>query len=78
MSWFRKIRERRDADREAMAHSQALLEEMVVSEQEMADRHACAVMELARATEQAKKLKAMDTQNHYSESLTHAFRGKPA
>lgn len=78
MSWFRKIRERREADREATKHSQALLEEMVSSEPEATRDLVDAVYQLNRATEQAKKLRAMNTQNHYSESLTHAFRGNPA
>lgn len=30
----------------------------------------------AQADEQAKKLRQADTRNHYSESLTHAFRGR--
>lgn len=78
MNWFRKIRERREADRAATENSRALLEEMLATEPELAQRHDHAVERLERATEQAKKLRAMDTQNHYSESLTHAFRGKPA
>lgn len=78
MSWFRKVRERRDADREATENSKALLEAMITSEHLVEKRHTAAVQELHKATEQAKKLRATDTQNHYSESLTHAFRGKPA
>lgn len=78
MSWFRKIRERREADRKAMKESQALLHEMVSTEPEAAQSHKDALKQLNRATEQAQKLRDMNTQNHYSESLTHAFRGKPA
>lgn len=78
MNWLRKVRERREADRRATAKSRALLQDMIVSEPELAQRHSQAVQELLRATEQARKLRATDAQNHYSESLTHAFRGKPA
>ena len=78
MKWLKRVRERREADRRATANSRALLHEMVSSEDELAQRHVDAVQELHRATEQEKKLRATDIQNHYSESLTHAFRGKPA
>lgn len=78
MSWLKKIRERREADRRATANSRALLEDMLATEPEAAHRHHLAVQELAQATEQAKQLRDTDTRNHYSESLTHAFRGKPA
>lgn len=78
MSWFWKIRERREADQKAMKHSQALLEEMVTTEPEAAQSHEDAIRQLNKATEQAKRLRAMNKQNHYSESLTQAFRGNPA
>lgn len=78
MSWFRKIRERREADRQATENSRALLEDMITSEPELEQRHNHAVLQLVKAEEQARKLKATDKSNHYSESLTHAFRGKPA
>lgn len=78
MSWLRGVRERREADRKATQKSRELLAEMLSTEPEAAEKHLEACKELRRAEEQAKRLKAMDTQNHYSESLTHAFRGKPA
>lgn len=78
MKWLRKIRERREADRRATENSRALLEDILSTEPELAKRHSAAVTQLLQATEQAKQLRATDTQNHYSESLTHAFRGKPA
>lgn len=79
MNWLRKIRERREADRQAIANSRALLQDMIATEPEDKQRHRQAVQGLVQATEQAKALRATDTRNHYSESLTHAFRGgKPA
>lgn len=78
MSWLRGVRERREADRKATQKSRELLANMVKTEPAATEQHFEALQELRRAEEQAKRLKAMDTQNHYSESLTHAFRGKPA
>lgn len=78
MSWFRSIRERRELDREATERSKALLEEMVATEPELAQRHDAALEGLIQATEQARKLQAANIRNHYSESLTYAFRGKTA
>lgn len=78
MSWFRKVRERREADRLAEAKSKAMTAELIATEPELEERHFAALRGLKQATEQAKKLRATDTQNHYSESLTHAFRGNPA
>ena len=44
-----------------------------------ADReHKLALARLKQATEQADTLTGMDTRNHYSESLTLAFRGRTA
>lgn len=78
MNWFKKIRERREADKKATENSRALLEDMITTEPELAQRHSQAILQLEKATEQARRLKATDKSNHYSESLTHAFRGKPA
>lgn len=78
MSWLRKIRERRAADKEAIERSRALLHEMVETEPELTQRHDAALQGLLQATEQAQKLHATNIQNHYSESLTYAFRGRPA
>lgn len=78
MKWLKDIRDRREADRRATANSRALLQNMIITEPALAERHSEAVEGLMQATEQAKKLRATDFQNHYSESLTHAFRGKTA
>lgn len=40
--------------------------------------HQIALARLAQATDQADRLTGMDKRNHYSESLTHAFRGRIA
>lgn len=46
---------------------------------EAADRdHEHALARLAEATEQADTLSGMNNRNHYSESLTYAFRGRTA
>lgn len=37
-----------------------------------------ALEQLAHAGEQARRLHGADRRNHYSESLTHAFRGETA
>lgn len=78
MSWLKGVRARREADRKATQKSRELLANMLETEPAAAEKHLEACRELRRAEEQAKRLQAMDTQNHYSESLTHAFRGRPA
>lgn len=78
MNWLKRVRERREADRRATAKSRALLEEMLATEPEDQRRHDTALRRLRQAEDQAKELQATDSRNHYSESLTHAFRGKPA
>lgn len=79
MKWLTKLNdhleERRQADREAIENSRALLNAMIESEPEVSKRYDTAAGQLIRATMQAQRLRATDVQNHYSESMTHAFRG---
>lgn len=71
MRLFRKFIELREANASAASASQAILED--------ADRdHAVALAKLEEVTAQANTLSTADRRNHYSESLTHAFRGRTA
>ena len=71
MSFFKRL----------TALSKANEDAVVVNESAKLDadrEHELALARLAEATEQAKRLATMNTRNHYSESLTHAFRGRTA
>lgn len=78
MNWFRKVKDRRAEDRVAMEKSKALLHETVRTTPEVNERHRQALEQLSEATYQAGQLADTDRQNHYSESLTYAFRGRTA
>lgn len=71
MSFFKRLSELRKVNEDAaVVNESAKLD---------ADRdHEIALARLQQATEQANKLSGMDRRNHYSESLTHAFRGRTA
>lgn len=71
MIFFKKLRQvRRQNEEAAEAH---------VKVKAQIDRdHERALARLAQATEQADTLSGMDNRNHYSESLTYAFRGRTA
>ena len=75
MRLFKHIHLRRAADEAATENSRALLEETTRSEPEALEMQRRAHELLAAADEQAKRLKDADHRNHYSESLTLAFRG---
>lgn len=71
MKLFKRLSERHRANQEAAAANE--------SAKEAADRdHEVALARLEQATRQAETLSGMDSRNHYSESLTHAFRGRTA
>jgi hypothetical protein len=78
MKFLNKLKELRDSNAAAARASRAVLEQ--------ANRHGAdaelaqgiALERLEQATEQAKRLSGADPRNHYSESLTHAFRGRTA
>jgi hypothetical protein len=71
MSFFKRLSELRKVNTDAVAINESALKD--------ADReHQIALARLAQATAQADTLTGMDKRNHYSESLTHAFRGRTA
>lgn len=71
MRFFKRLSELRKVNEEKLVVNETAKIE--------ADRdHQLALARLAEATEQANKLTGMDRRNHYSESLTHAFRGRTA
>lgn len=68
---FKRIRELLRESREATVQNEALLAD--------AERqHMLALEQDAHAEAQALTLVGMDQRNHYSESLTHAFRRRTA
>lgn len=71
MSFFKRLSELRKVNEDATAVNESAAAE--------ADRdHQIALARLIQAEAQAAKLSGMDKRNHYSESLTHAFRGRTA
>ena len=83
MNWLnktllRKFLGTREQDRVAINNSHALREEVERTDPHVDAEHERALELLCQATERSRKLKAMDAQNHYSESLTHSMRGNPA
>jgi hypothetical protein len=71
MNFLKKLAELRAANTAATESSRQAIE------QADAD-HEVALRMRERASEQAGRLSAADQRNHYSESLTHSMRGKPA
>lgn len=77
MKFFKRFHRRPpEQDAPAMNRSKELLEELERTEPEIDRRHEVALERLTESAEQARKLKDADRRNHYSESLTHAFRGR--
>lgn len=71
MILFKKLRALLHENRQAVLHAEAT--------KENADRNLKhAQNRLAQAEDQAQRLSEMDRRNHYSESLTKSFRGRPA
>jgi hypothetical protein len=71
MKFLKRLSELRKENDTATAASECVLA--------TADRdHQIALARLAQATEQADTLSDMNTRNHYSQSLTYAFRGRTA
>lgn len=71
MSFFKRLSELRKTNEDAVVVNESAKLD--------ADRdHQIALAKLAQATRQADTLIGMDKRNHYSESLTHAFRGRTA
>lgn len=78
MKFFKKLRALREADHAAIENSRKLAHEIDRTDPEVDEAHETALQRLEESTEQARRLKDADRRNHYSESLTHAFRGSPA
>jgi hypothetical protein len=71
MNLFKRFSELRKVNEDALVVNESAKQD--------ADRdHEVALARLAEATEQADRLANMNHRNHYSESLTHAFRGRTA
>ncbi len=69
MSFFKRFAELRKTNEDAVVVNESAKQD--------ADReHQIALARLKQATEQADTLAGMNTRNHYSESLTYAFRGR--
>ena len=68
---WKKLAAMHSANKEALETNKSILEAANVQAGEIAEIK-------ARAEEQAVKLCEANRRNHYSESLTHAFRGNPA
>lgn len=76
MKMFNRARALRAVNAAALEVNKAVLAE-ASRLGEHAEQHRLAALErLEQATEQAKRLGGADRRNHYSESLTHAFRGR--
>lgn len=75
MKIFNKLRALSAGHRAATRNSNAVLAEAVRTDPEIDREHELALAQLCQATEQAKRLGVTDRHNHYSESLTIAFRG---
>lgn len=78
MKFFKGLQRRREADRAAISNSLAVLEEMIRTDPEVDRNHEDALLRLVESSAQAQQLRSANRRNHYSESLTKAFRGRPA
>jgi hypothetical protein len=78
MKFFKRLQGWREQNAAAEQYSKALLQDALLTDPDIDDKHEVALAQLRQATTQARKLSATDHQNHYSESLTHAFRGRTA
>lgn len=78
MKFFRRLWALREDHAVAIRNSKAQLEEVDRTNPAVDHEQAIAIAQLQEAEAQASRLSASDTRNHYSESLTHAFRGRTA
>lgn len=78
MKFFSKLRELREINSAAAEASKAVLEQANRHGAEADQKQGLALERLEAATAQAQRLSGADHRNHYSESLTHAFRGRTA
>lgn len=78
MKLFRRFKELLDNNTEAAQRSRQVLDQANRHGAEAEQSHEVALQRLEVATAQAARLSAADQRNHYSESLTHSFRGRTA
>lgn len=78
MKFFKRLQQNRTADHNAAKVSEALVDEVVRTDAEVDREHQIALIQLDKATKQAWRLRITDHANHYSESLSVAFREGPA
>ena len=76
MKLLQRFRAIKASNTTALEANRAVLAQAEVLGEHAAAREADALRRLEQATEQAKRLVGADHRNHYSESLTHAFRGR--
>jgi exonuclease VII small subunit len=78
MKFLNRFRELRDINTKALEANRAILDEANRLGENAEQHKEVALQRLQQATEQAERLGGADRRNHYSESLTHAFRGRTA
>jgi len=83
MNWLRKTLLRKfhgvkEENQAAIENSNAVAQELERTDPHVDAQHERALELLDLATERSKRLKRMDAENHYSESLTYSMRGNPA
>lgn len=79
MNWLRKTLLKnfhglQEENQAAINSSNAVSEELDRTDPHVEAQHERALKVLSEATARSKRLKAMDAQNHYSESLTYSMR----
>jgi predicted DNA-binding protein YlxM (UPF0122 family) len=83
MNWlrttlFRKFHGVKEENQAAANSSNAVSDEIMRTDPHVDAQHERALELLSEATARSRTLKAMDKQNHYSESLTYSMRGTTA
>lgn len=78
MKWLTKIRQLREANTQAAEASKVILAQAKRHGNDADQKLMVALDKLEHATAQARRLNEADQRNHYSESLTHSFRERPA
>lgn len=78
MKLFRKLIELRDDNKAALETSRCLARDAEKLAEDATVSLGRAILQYDQAARQADRLSDADHRNHYSESLTHAFRGRTA
>lgn len=76
MKLFKQLKLMREENLAATRNSQALVEELDRTAQNVEEQHKEAVDQLKESKKRALILKDADRRNHYSEGLTKSFRGE--